>query len=100
VQKSRILNQPIRASSDEPNGSAALDLPILDRMSDDLKANAAAPHIGWDLSLAGRLCEKTFSPLAAIQNTGGLHVEDRGSSLTDRPIPGRQPVRSTQALFA
>ena len=36
----RILHHPIRANSGEPNGSAAPGLPILDRMSDDLKPDA------------------------------------------------------------
>jgi hypothetical protein len=40
VENSRILHHPIRANSGEPNGSAASGLPILDRMSDDLKADA------------------------------------------------------------
>jgi hypothetical protein len=40
VENPRILHHPIRANSSEPNGSAAPGLPILDRMSDDLKADA------------------------------------------------------------
>jgi hypothetical protein len=40
LRNSKILHYPIRANSGEPNGSAAPGLPILDRMSDDLKADA------------------------------------------------------------
>ena len=67
-------HKPIRANSGEPNGSAAPRLPILYRMSDDLKADAVEQRCIFVRAQAG-VIERVASILPNAFTMGWPAIE-------------------------